>query len=182
MEKKQKTLAIAGAGIAAAAALGLVGASLANAAGEPSASAVAGPYGQLPGGGTGPGSTAPDGGRDGGLRDDGGTLTADAASKAVAAAQAEVDGGTVSSVRVTASGTYLVDVNKSDGTHVHVLLDSTFAVTSVQEGGLGGPGGRGGPDGDGDGDGPAGGTSPGGGTGSSNPSDANGTSTTSTST
>ena len=181
MEKKHQTLAIAGAGIAAATALGLAGASLANAAGEPSASSVAGAYGQLPGGGTGPGGTAPDGGRDRGLRDGGGTLTADAASKAVAAAQAVVDGGTVSGVRATASGTYVVDVNKSDGTHVHVLLDAKFAVTSVQEVGQGGPGGRGHPDSDGDGDGPTGGTPPGGGgTGSSSPSDANGTSTTST--
>jgi hypothetical protein len=176
MEKKQKTLAIAGAGIAAAAALGLAGAGLANAAGEPSASSVAGAYGQLPG----YGGTAPGGGLDGGMRDAGGTLTAESASRAVAAAQGEVDGGTVSAVRATASGTYVVDVDKSDGTHVHVLLDSTFAVTSVEEGGMGGPGRRGGPDGDGpeDGDEPTEGTTPGG-TGSTNPSDANGTITTS---
>ena len=44
-------------------------------------------------------------------------------------------------MRATSTGTYVVDVLKSDGTEVHVLLDATFAVTSVEEGGLGGPGG-----------------------------------------
>ena len=85
----------------------------------------------------------PGGGR-GGPRDDGGTLTADAAAKAITAAQAKVSGGTASSVRATSTGTYVVDVRKSDGTEVHVLLDAKFAVTSVEEGGLGGPGGPGG--------------------------------------
>ena len=32
---------------------------------------------------------------------------------------------------------YVVHVTKSDGTHVHVVLDATFAVTSVEEGGMG---------------------------------------------
>ena len=102
------------------------------------------------------------------MRDAGGTLTADAASKAVTAALAEVDGGTVSSVRATSTGTYTVDVTKSDDTHVHVLLDAKFAVSSVEEGGMGGRGGK--PDGD----------APASGTGSSDPKDANGTSATST--
>ena len=44
----------------------------------------------------------------------------------------------MSSVRATSTGTYVVDVLKSDGTEVHVLLDAKFAVTSVEEGGLGG--------------------------------------------
>ena len=69
-------------------------------------------------------------------------------------------------MRATSTGTYVVDVLKSDGTEVHVLLDATFAVTSVEEGG---PGGKGGP--------PSG---TGTGTGSSNPSDANGTSSSTT--
>ena len=106
----------------------------------------------------------PGGGR--GLRDDGGKLTADAASKAITAAQAKVSGGTASSVRATSTGTYVVDVLKSDGTEVHVLLDAKFAVTSVEEGGMGGRGGPGG--------------APGTGSGSSDPSDANGTSSSST--
>ena len=119
----------------------------------------------------------------GGMRDAGGTLTADAANKAVAAATAEVDGGTVSGVRALSDGTYVVDGTKADGTRVHVLLDKTFAVTSTEEGGVGRGGGRGMPDADGDADGdadaPSGGTLPGGGagSGSTDPGDANGTST-----
>ena len=38
------------------------------------------------------------------MRDAGGTLSADAASKAVAAAQEEVDGGTVNGVRALSTG------------------------------------------------------------------------------
>ena len=167
MQTKQKTLAIAGAGIAAAAALGITGATLANAAAETPASSVVSGYGQLPGGGA-PGGT--DQGR-GGMRDAGGPLTEDAASMAVAAAAAALDGGTVNGVRALSDGTYLVDATNSDGTHVHVLLDEAFAVTSTQEGGTGRGGGRGMPDADGD--------APEGGTGSTDPGDANGTSTTS---
>jgi len=162
MEKKQKTIAVAGAGIAAAAALGIAGANLANAADT----TVVGVSGYDQGAsetireGTG---TPPEGGKQ--MRDGGGTLTEDAASKAVAAASAEVSDGTVSSVRATSDGGYVVDVTKADDTHVHVLLDSDFAVTSVEERGMrgsGGPGGRGKP----------------GDTDSSTPSDANGSTAT----
>lgn len=192
MEKKQKTFALAGVGIVTAAALGVAGATLASAADEPSTSTTAstsapsqgstGGSTTAPGGGSSSGTLpgggvqgesgqdgAPDGmpgGGRGGLRDDGGKLTADAASKAITAAQVKVSGGTASSVRATSTGTYVVDVLKSDGTEVHVLLDATFAVTSVEEGG---PGGKGGP--------PSG---TGTGAGSSNPSDANGTSSSTT--
>ena len=126
MEKKQRSLALAGAGIAAAAALGLTGATLAGAAETTVATAEStqgGEAGETPG--------------RGGMRDAGGTLTADAASKAVTAAQGEVDGGTVNGVRALATGSFVVHVTKSDGTHVHVVLDATFAVTSVEEGGMG---------------------------------------------
>ena len=108
----------------------------------------------------------------------GGTLTADAASKAVAAATAEVDGGTVHSVRALSDGTYRVDV--STATAPGPACCSTRPSPSprsrrpARRGG-----GRGMPDGDGDADAPSGGTLPGGGsTGSTDPSDANGTSTT----
>ncbi len=74
---------------------------------------------------------------------------ADAASKAVTAAQGEVDGGTVNGVRALSTGSFVVHVTKSDGTHVHVVLDATFAVTSVEEGGMG-RGGRDKPDTEGD--------------------------------
>ena len=113
------------------------------------------------------------------MRDVGGTLTADAASKAVAAATAEVDGGTVHSVRALSDGTYRVDVSNERRDGSSVLLDKAFAVTAVEEVTGRGGGGRGMPDGDGGGDAPSGGTLPGGGsTGSTDPSDANGTSTT----
>ena len=116
MEKKQrKTLGIAAAGIVAAAALGITGATLANAASETgtTSSAVASGSTDSPGSS---GTTAASGqGQGGGVRDVGGTLTADAASKAVAAATAEVDGGTVHSVRALSDGTYRVDVSKGDG-------------------------------------------------------------------
>ena len=137
MEKKQKTLALAGAGIAAAAALGLTGATLAGAAETTTATATAAA-------GASQGDAAPEG-RGGGMRDAGGTLSADAASKAVAAAQDELDGGTVNGVRALSTGSYVVHVTKSEGTHVHVLLDPSFAVTSVEEGGMG-RGGRDKPD------------------------------------
>lgn len=180
MQTKQKTLALAGAGIAAAAALGITGATLANAAGETAApsSSVIGGYGQLPGGGEA-GAPGTEPGRAGGMRAAGGTLTADAASKAVAAAAAELDGGTVNGVRALSDGSYVVDGTKADGTHVHVLVDKAFAVTATQEGGPGRVGGRGMPDADDDA--AEGGTRPGGGSGSTDPNDANGTSTSATS-
>ena len=126
MEKKQRSLALAGAGIAAAAALGLTGATVAGAAETTAATAES----------TQGGEAAKPPGR-GGMRDAGGALTADAASKAVTAAQGEVDGGTVNGVRALATGSFVVHVTKSDGTHVHVVLDATFGVTSVEEGGMG---------------------------------------------
>jgi hypothetical protein len=146
MEKKQKSLALAGAGIAAAAVLGLTGAGLASAAaGSETALVVSGTT--QPSAGTtteGTGQLRP-----GRMHDAGGTLTADAASKAVAAAGAEVDGGTVNGVRALSDGGYVVHVTKSDGTHVHVLLDKDFAVTSTQEGGMGRGGRPGAPERDG---------------------------------
>lgn len=149
METKQKTLAAAGAGIAIAAVLGITGASLATAA-DTSVPGTSG-YGQsTPGGGEGATGAPPDGGR--GMRDAGGTLTADAASKAVSAALAEVSGAEARGVRALSDGTYAVHVEKSDDTHVHVLVDASFVVTSVEEGGMRGPGGpgrgRGAPDGE----------------------------------
>ena len=159
MNTKQKTLAVAGAGIAAAAALGLTGATLAGATEVGAASAVVGS------GNAGDGETARPGPGHGGMRDAGGTLTADAASKAIAAAEGEVDGGTVSGVRALSTGAYVVHVHKSDGTHVHVLVDAKFAVTSVEEGGMG-RGGQGMPAPEGDDS-----------TGSTDPSDGNGSTT-----
>jgi hypothetical protein len=160
MNTKQKTLAVAGAGIAAAAALGLTGATLAGAT-EVGAMEIGAASAVVGSGNAGDGETARPGPGHGGMRDAGGTLTADAASKAIAAAEGEVDGGTVSGVRALSTGAYVVHVHKSDGTHVHVLVDATFAVTAVEEGGMG-RGGRGMPAPEGD--------DP---TGSTDPSDGN---------
>ncbi|MBD3783664.1 MAG: hypothetical protein IE926_12060 [Micrococcales bacterium] len=167
MNRQTRTLAIGGVGIAAAVALGLTGATIAGAAGTPSttpsATASAGPDS---GGSSG---TMPGGAR-GGMMDAGGTLTADAASKAVAAAQQAVSGGTVTGVRAMSDGTYEVTVVK-DSSRVDVLLSSSFAVTGTEDH-------SGGPDGDGPPD--RSGSGAGSGTGSTSPSDANGTTTTST--
>jgi hypothetical protein len=137
MQKKQKTLALAGAGLAAAAALGVTGATMAGASEAGRVTSIAGSSSD---------SASVEGGKPGGpgpgMRDAGGPLTADAASKAIAAAGGEVDGGTVSGVRAFSNGTYVVDVTQDDDTHVHVLLDASFTVTSVEERGMGrGPGG-----------------------------------------
>ena len=76
------------------------------------------------------------------MRDAGGTLTADAASKAGHAATGEVDGGTVHGVRALSDGTYRGRRLEERRHQVHVLLDATFAVTSVEEGGMGRGSGR----------------------------------------
>ena len=138
MKKQKKTLVLAGAGLAAAAALGVTGATMAGASEAASATLIAG---TASGSDSGSAESSRPGRPGHGMRDAGGPLTAEAASKAIAAAAAEVDGGTVSGVHALSTGAYVVDVDKSDGTHVHVLLDESFAVTSVEERGMGrGPG------------------------------------------
>ena len=71
-------------------------------------------------------------------------LTGDDATKAKAAAEAAVSGGTVLRVETDSDGTYEAHVRKSDGTEVEVKMDKDFTVTSVEEfqgrGGHGGPG------------------------------------------
>ena len=141
MQKKQKTLALAGAGLAAAAALGVTGATMAGASQADSATVMAGSGSGSSESDTGSTDSNRPVGPEQGMRDAGGKLTADAASKAIAAAADEVDGGTVSGVRALSDGTYVVGVTKSDETHVHVLVNASFAVTSVEERGMGrGPG------------------------------------------
>ena len=83
MEKTRKSLAVGGAGIAAAAVLGLTGSGLASAAGEATAASVrAAATGSATSVATAE-KTGDAGAERGGPRDAGGTLTADAASKAV---------------------------------------------------------------------------------------------------
>ena len=73
------------------------------------------------------------GGRGGHGRGDQTALTGDALAKATAAAQAAVPDGTVLRAEQDADGSMHVHVSKADGTHVRVLLDSSFQVTSVQD-------------------------------------------------
>jgi uncharacterized membrane protein YkoI len=67
-------------------------------------------------------------------------LTGDTATKAKAAADAAVSGGTVLRVETDAEGaTYEAHVQKSDGTQVTVKMDANFKVTGTETG-HGGPG------------------------------------------
>jgi uncharacterized membrane protein YkoI len=71
-------------------------------------------------------------------------LTGATATQAKAAAVAKV-GGTADSATTendnsNAAATYEVHVTKTDGTHVTVILDSSFAVLNVETGGPHGPG------------------------------------------
>jgi uncharacterized membrane protein YkoI len=86
-------------------------------------------------------------------------LTGDMLAKVKAAAIAKV-GGTVDVATTendgsNAAAAYEAHVTKADGTHVTVILDSSFAVLSVETGpacGPGGPGGRHGGPGSGNGE------------------------------
>jgi uncharacterized membrane protein YkoI len=72
-------------------------------------------------------------------------LTGSDADKATAAALAAVPGATVDRVETDADGAaYEAHITKSDGTKATVLMDESFAVTSVEAGGGGGKGGHGG--------------------------------------
>ena len=63
-------------------------------------------------------------------------LTGDTATQVTTAAQAAVPGGTIERVENDAEGAaYEAHVVKADGTHVTVKLDSSFKVTTVEEGG-----------------------------------------------
>jgi uncharacterized membrane protein YkoI len=79
-------------------------------------------------------------------------LTGDDAAKATAAAEAAVPGATIDRVETDVDGaTYEAHVTKTDGSKATVLMDGSFAVTSVEDAPAGhgpgghGPGGPGGP-------------------------------------
>jgi uncharacterized membrane protein YkoI len=62
-------------------------------------------------------------------------LTGDTATKAKAAAEAAVPGGTVLRVETDAEGaTYEAHVQKSDGTQATVKMDANFKVTDTESG------------------------------------------------
>jgi len=99
------------------------------------------------------------------VRSDEKTVTGADADRLTAAAEARVAGATAFRVETDGDGAaYEVHMKKADGTLVTVKFDSSFAITSVEDGmGAGGPGGHGGPGlggpghgpGHNDGDGPA---------------------------
>ena len=148
---RNKTIALAGAGIVAASALALGGAALASAdetGSTGSTGTTSGTYGQL-GVGNGNGNTDPSKP----MRSDEKLLTGDTAAKVTAAAKAKEPTATIERVETDSDGVYEAHMVRADGTHVTVQVDASFAVTAVQEGG---PGGSSGPGGDHDGDGPQG--------------------------
>jgi hypothetical protein len=162
---RNKTIALAGAGIVAASALALGGAALASADETGSTgstgTATTGAYGQLgDGGGSVEGGSRGNGNTDPSrpMRSDEKLLTGDTAAKVTAAARAKEPTATIERVETDSDGVYEAHMVRADGTHITVQVDASFAVTAVQEGGPGGPGGSGGPGrgGDHDGDGPRG--------------------------
>ena len=156
---RNKTIALAGAGIVAASALALGGAALASAdqAGSTGSTGTStgGAYGQLGEGapgmnGNGNGNTDP--GKP--MRSDEKLLTGETATKVTAAARAKEPTATIERVETDSDGVYEAHMVRTDGTHITVQVDASFAVTAVQEGGPGGSGGPGGRGGDHDGDDP----------------------------
>lgn len=178
---RNKTIALAGAGIVAASALALGGAALASAdeAGSTSSTgstgtATSGAYGQAGEGAGGHGMNGMNGNTDPSkpMRSDEKLLTGDTAARVTAAAKAKEPTATIERVETDSDGVYEAHMVRADGTRITVQVDASFAVTAVQQGGPGGPGGRG----DHDGDGPQG--QPGQGQQGEAPTSPNGTSAT----
>ena len=143
-----KTIVIAGAGIATAAGLALLGASFAG-ADQVSATTAAYGYGRgsAPGG---EGGRASEGGRAGEdatgngntdpskpTRSDEQLLTGETADKVTAAAKAKEPGATIERVETDSDGVYEAHMVRADGTHITVQVGADFQVTKVIEGGAG---------------------------------------------
>ena len=151
--KTEKLIGIGAAG-AVAMGLGVTGASLASADDSPTSESSSTSSTTTPSQSGEPGKGAHDGQERKTRVDDGRELTADAASKAISAAEAKESGATAKGVHLGRDGGYEVMMLRADGTMVEVVLDDGFTVTDVEErtgrgpGGHGGPGGRGGPQGE----------------------------------
>ena len=151
--KTEKLIGIGAAG-AVALGLGVTGASLASADDSPTSESSSTSSTTTPSQSGEPGKGAQDGQERKTRVDDGRELTADAASKAISAAEAKESGATAKGVHLGRDGGYEVMMLRADGTMVEVVLDDGFTVTDVEErtgrgpGGHGGPGGRGGPQGE----------------------------------
>jgi hypothetical protein len=140
-----KTIVIAGACIATAAGLALLGASFAGA--EPTtATAAAYGYGRgaSPSGGEAPGGApgTPNGNTDPSkpMRSDEQLLTGETAEKVTAAAKAKEPDATIERVETDSDGVYEAHMVRADGTHITVQVGADFQVTNVLDGGQGGPG------------------------------------------
>jgi hypothetical protein len=139
-----KTIVVAGAGIATAAGLALLGASFAGAE-QTTATAAASGYGR---GGPPTGEGAPRGTETRDFsqpqRSDEQLLTGDTADKVTAAAKAKESEATIERVETDSDGVYEAHMVRTDGTHITVQIGADFQVTNVIEGGSGGSGGPGG--------------------------------------
>ena len=80
------------------------------------------------------------------MRSDEQLLTGDTAAKVTAAAKAKEPSATIQRVETDSEGVYEAHMVRSDGTHITVQVDKSFAVTNVQVGGANGSGGPGGRD------------------------------------
>ena len=143
-----KTIVIAGAGIATAAGLALLGASFAG-ADQASATTAAYGYGRgaaPTGEGGQPGERAPGSGitdESKPKRADEQLLTDEIADKMTAAAKAREPGATIERVETDSDGVYEAHMVRADGTHITVQVGADFQVTNVIEGGAGrGQGGQ----------------------------------------
>lgn len=80
-------------------------------------------------------------------------ITSSVTDKLTDAISAKYSGATIVGIRSESGGGYEVEVRKTDGTEVHVTLDSAYKITGTHEGGMrggkgrGGHGGHGGPGG-----------------------------------
>lgn len=137
MEKM--TIATVGAGLVAAAALGIAGASFASAASTPTpsstpSSASGHEPGQPPMANGAIDPTAP-------MRTDEHLLTGTVAEKVTAAARAKEPTASIQRVETDSDGVYEAHLLRADGTQVIVQVDASYAVTNVQVMGQGAPGG-----------------------------------------
>ena len=137
-----KTIVLAGAGIATAAGLALLGASFAGA--DPTtATATAYGYGRgaPTNGETGQSGDRPSGGQNSHpsqpQRADEQLLTGETADKVTAAAKAKEPDATIERVETDSDGVYEAHMVRADGTGIIVQVGADFQVTNVIEGGQG---------------------------------------------
>lgn len=71
-------------------------------------------------------------------------ITSSVTDKLTDAISAKYSGATIVGIRSESGGGYEVEVRKTDGTEVHVELDSAYKITGTHEGGMRGDKGRGG--------------------------------------